>query len=568
MWYLMSPARLQTEREALGDLEAREPWLRKVRWRLDAGAVLVDAEIHHAGKAYEVVVRYHEGFPDIPPSIFPLKKELWSSHQYGMGGELCLEYGADNWVPQLTGADLLKSAYKLLVLESAEATAPSQVPSRHSLSVGQTSRLDILRLVVSHGYAQHIKGLVGSLPATFVTLFSSKNCVAIAQALSETASEWTDPSVPDGTQHPFQTIKGFFVATPGSGLPTIDLKIGASAVREILLGSPAAVAADASEIIVAVAGETMRMYFLTPQGSAYSSDAIVIGEEVERSAGARHQLSGRPVAILGAGSLGSKVAASLCRSGVDSFVLFDEQILEPGNLERHDLDWQSVGIHKVDALAARLKLINPKANVQVRTLLIGGQESSSSVASALKQLRDCELIVEATASPSPFNLAAAAARSAKRAMIWGEVFQGGIGGFVARSRPTNDPSPLVGRNRILQWCADKGLRAPPRPVHPYGGTEGQPLTADDADVMGIATHMVRMALDYLRRPTASDFPHSAYMIGLRADWLFSEPFETHPIDMGPAEPVDSDASNEALTAKGIESILQLIKETGATSTEK
>src|SRR5207247_2396950 len=65
-------------------------------------------------------------------------------------------------------------------------------------------------------------------------------------------------------------------------------------------------------------------------------------------------LAKKKVGIVGCGSLGSKLAASLARSGVGEFVLVDDDIMKPGNLLRHELDGSSLGVHKTDALEARL----------------------------------------------------------------------------------------------------------------------------------------------------------------------------------------------------------------------
>src|SRR5690606_2784507 len=52
---------------------------------------------------------------------------------------------------------------------------------------------------------------------------------------------------------------------------------------------------------------------------------------------------GKSVAIVGAGSIGSKMAETLARSGVSKFVLADGDVLLPDNLERHALYWSEVG---------------------------------------------------------------------------------------------------------------------------------------------------------------------------------------------------------------------------------
>ncbi|EOW4018005.1 ThiF family adenylyltransferase, partial [Vibrio parahaemolyticus] len=49
-------------------------------------------------------------------------------------------------------------------------------------------------------------------------------------------------------------------------------------------------------------------------------------------------LSDKKVGLVGCGSVGSKVAASLCRSGVGNFLLIDEDIFFPDNIVRNDLD--------------------------------------------------------------------------------------------------------------------------------------------------------------------------------------------------------------------------------------
>jgi hypothetical protein len=42
-----------------------------------------------------------------------------------------------------------------------------------------------------------------------------------------------------------------------------------------------------------------------------------------------------------------------------------------------------------------------------------------------------------------------------------------------------------------------------------------------------------MAVDVLVHPDNTAFPHPAYAIGLAKQWIFSEPFDTSPIDLAP-----------------------------------
>jgi hypothetical protein len=62
------------------------------------------------------------------------------------------------------------------------------------------------------------------------------------------------------------------------------------------------------------------------------------------------------------------------------------------------------------------------------------------------------------------------------------------------------------------------------------------MVADDADVTVIAAHTARFAIDTLIPRNPSIFPSSVYMIGLAEGWIFDQPFDTRPIDVGKPQP--------------------------------
>ena len=253
------------------------------------------------------------------------------------------------------------------------------------------------------------------------------------------------------------------------------------------------------------------------------------------------------------------MATSLARSGVCDFVLVDDDILKPGNLIRHDLDCNDLGGHKADALGARLRAVSPGVKVNVRRVILGGQESSATTASVLDELATCHILIDATADPQAFNLLASVARTAARPMIWAEVFAGGIGGFVARLRPNTEPTPHRARQQYLAWCEQEGVpwRATDGGMYDARGDAG-PMIADDADVSIIAAHATRMAIDYLIQPDHSGFPHPAYFIGLKKAWIFTEPLDVRPLDFlaeGPWQP----AQDPAAATEAVNYMLSLIE---------
>ena len=76
-------------------------------------------------------------------------------------------------------------------------------------------------------------------------------------------------------------------------------------------------------------------------------------------AGVLARLRAATVGIAGAGGLGSNVAMALARAGVGSLILADFDKIEPSNLNRQQFTVKQIGLRKVKALRANLKLIAP-----------------------------------------------------------------------------------------------------------------------------------------------------------------------------------------------------------------
>ena len=97
IWWLENPTRARFERQGVADLAERVAWLKGVRWHLSNGAALaVDFEIEHDGDSVPLTMIYAEFHPNSPPIVLPRVGSRLSNHQYGAGGNLCLEYRADN----------------------------------------------------------------------------------------------------------------------------------------------------------------------------------------------------------------------------------------------------------------------------------------------------------------------------------------------------------------------------------------------------------------------------------------------------------------------------------------
>jgi hypothetical protein len=99
------------------------------------------------------------------------------------------------------------------------------------------------------------------------------------------------------------------------------------------------------------------------------------------------------VAVVGAGALGSFVADLLTRSGIRRLTLIDDEIVMPGNIVRHLVGPEAVGMLKVQAVKQHLLHRHDLAaqDIDARPQSLGTGPD------ALKLLQEHDLVVDATA---------------------------------------------------------------------------------------------------------------------------------------------------------------------------
>jgi hypothetical protein len=180
----------------------------------------------------------------------------------------------------------------------------------------------------------------------------------------------------------------------------------------------------------------------------------------------------------------------------------------------------------------------------------------------LDRLGRCDLIVDATAVPEVFNLIAAVCTTYERPIVWAEVYAGGIGGLVARSRPGLDPDPFTMRAAYNHFAS--GTPAPDlSAVQNYAAEDlnGMVVSASDADVSILAYHSTRLVIDTLPGSEPSSFPYSMYLIGLARSWIFKAPFHTIPIDADhlPSRDQNVDTTPPEVLADGVAFVSGLLE---------
>lgn len=578
MWFLEDDARLSRERAAIDALDDSAPWLKGPTWFLSGSNLAVQADIEVGNNNYSVVLEYPVFFPAIPPTVSPRdSNELWSGHQYLRSGELCLEWGPDNWEPHITGADMLESTFKLLSTEKDDGNEHQRVvASRHEASLGQDFRGSVLRVAVPPKCDEFLtnlpEGSIGTFDFTLVYR-DGNGTLHIQSVHPEGGDPWIAPDLPKTLISNHFSRKGRFARTE----LTRDSFAGVS--RDTLKAALEVCGCDSA---LPPMGEDNTLSILVLRNKSpdlialwlptKESDSVMqlhtfqIGADDSSRRGTGRELVGsKRVGVVGLGSAGSKITISLARSGVRDFLLVDDDIFLPENVERHTLDYRNVGEHKVDGVKGQLEALTAHMKVEVAQLKLSGQEASSSVSYRLKQLSNCDLVVDATADCRTFNVLAEVVKRTHTAMVWLEVFAGGIGGFVARYRPGKDPDPLSIRARFNSYLKDKEP-APVVSAEPYAGQaeDGEPLIATDVDVGIISHHAAKLALDILEEREPSGFPNSLYLIGLERRWLFEAPFHTIGLNVG--EPIESLSDKaELLSQENIDFLGKVIKRDASAS---
>ncbi len=198
IWYFENYKRHKREREALELLASSEKWLTPLGWRIDDAARIVwDADILTPAGNRPVSLRYPNHFPFSPPLVLPRgDSSRWSQHQYGPGGELCLEYGPDNWHQDVTGADMIASAHCLLDGEEPAPGVAAEVASRHQTTTGQDLRGVFSRFLFTGALEEELRTLPADVMAIAKTaaMYHPDDCLVhvIASITLPDGRVWKD----------------------------------------------------------------------------------------------------------------------------------------------------------------------------------------------------------------------------------------------------------------------------------------------------------------------------------------------------------------------------------------
>lgn len=538
----MDNRRLAFEKKAVEAL-CGESWFTLNEWKLHKECLTAEGVITAHQVEYPVRLVYPDQFPSVPAWVEPQDPEAkWSNHQYGAGGTLCLELRPDNWSPAATGADVLRSAYNLLDTENPLGEGEhGEVESGHS--VGAIQRYDWQTEPVIVSLACLVRLMVGT----------AEDARAVRWRVED---EWWPMLVTDSAD------RAAGRQPPGFDFGSLRVEVPLVVVRSPPpTGTPADRASLAATlgieldpeqyksgviVIAATDDDAVAFYSLSPDKVERRRWLWLTGKPGDRSARAADARE-KKVAIVGCGSVGSKVAESILRSGIHRLVLVDGDVFLPENLERHTLDWRDVGARKCKAVKRRLLQVVPTAFIHVIAANLNWQRSAKVQAESIEAIANCDLIIDATGdAPTSLMLGSVAAENSKP-FVSVEVFEGGLGCAIGRAIPARDPAFIDGRARYLAYCEEQRVEPPASGSRPYEALagEGATVVADDSAVTITAGHCARVALDILDDAVQ---PEDAawLLLGFKRGWLFTGHGHSLALDVGgPIETVEEELDPEA-----------------------
>lgn len=532
-WWADDHPRLEAERAAIKALTEKTDWLHDVEWSFGNDFNMqVVFEVRLVHRIFPLRLIYHNTFPSTCPSIQSYDGTYVSSHQYG-SSDLCLEIRPDNWLPEFTGARMIQSAHDLLHIERPDENGiVKAAPSAHNVPQTIESRSASFRLYLSSNEFLMLNN--NETPKLFYgQLWQQWGMSHLISYLAEASHDdwsWKNDSLSsalgkEASVRPCMILKSTKTVQTFDAVTTKD---------ELLSTLETSVDLDESTfccLICPTEGLPILFQKLENREELIRHRTILAPNETEsRNGDIQERLAETRIGIVGLGSLGSKIAVSLARAGVKRFDLIDDDILHAGNLERHDADWRDIGLHKVDSTSRRIKLVSGSAQVTARRVSIGAQVSTTEMAAVDGALNGCDVIIDASANPEVLNHLSAISSLSGNSVIWGGIYAGGIGGYMARSRLEHEPSPHLIRQALNEHYEGIEEKPPVVANQRYGGLiSDEVFVASDPEVSLMAAHLSNFSLDTLLKNEPSQFDMPLYLLGFKRAWVFESAFHVQPI---------------------------------------
>lgn len=487
------------------------------RWLQVDGEPRLRVVLDVIGRAEEIEVSFPPHYPDGCPSVRPIPNRTVSGHQYHRSGILCLELGPDNWHANHSAADIVASAWRLFAFEAIDAIAPIEIPSRHSSDLAERVMLAEGVLLRSPVFDERLAE--AGTPTDFEFVWRLRHVRRVVPTKFPTGSAL--PDVPPAFRH-LTGHTGAFVPLHADAPDEVPVDLAAFQAFVEEHGGLSLQDGRTLVMLKWTSGKTVG--FLQVEDALRLVDVPLTTADEGRAPAELGVLSALNVCIVGLGSLGSKVAVSLARAGVSSFVFIDGDLLLAPNVPRHAASYFDVGAFKVDAARELIRDVSPSEPTIVRHAAnLLSAINPESHAKIVERCASADLLVDATANPEVFGMLAQISSDFRRPLVWGEVFGGGLGGLIGSAHPDRTPCARCVRAGFLAE-SNAWPPAPARDVpNAYETDDPTPLISADPHVSLIAAAMTMRICDLV---SSDEAVPEVTLFGFRRRWIFDSPHQT------------------------------------------
>lgn len=386
---------------------------------------------------YHFEIVFPRYFPFQPIIVKSLETKRLSKHQY-TDGSMCLKWGIDNWHENINIKNILDNLIELISIENPYGNDHGIAESGDQFSLTQEIQISGVSFIIDESDFSMFKKKKGR--GTITTKVTGEYVLHFIKTIdnykkhysfrkNQTIHNYTYLKI-DTTMDEFMSF-GFNQYLPDM-FDENDLCIVVSSDKRCILALHSLATEQEKERHLQQLNEDERekmknrtlamIQWIKPK---------YINEEMEKRIQISPEALKKKIAIIGLGSIGSRVLMDLARAGFSNFLLCDDDIFMPNNIVRHELLSDSVGEYKIVELAKKIhKHINPKAKIELQLFALNGQQSTLHTQKLLDQISSSDLVIDCTANSNLIFSINEIVNQKDLNFISGSVISGGLGNIL------------------------------------------------------------------------------------------------------------------------------------------
>jgi hypothetical protein len=372
----------------------------------EVNPLTIEIDLLIKNNTYHFDVIFPQYFPYQPIIVKSLEKIKLSKHQYN-DNSMCLKWGIDNWNEEITIKDILENLIELISIENPFGENHGIASSGDKFTLTQEIQRSGMSFIMDELDFELFKKQYGN--GTFITKTTGHYILHFIKSVDKHKKHYSFKK--------FKSLTKFTYSKSDMSLEEFKInKLDQLANKMFKENDPAhlVISSDNKCLLAFIRfatedekAQALKKLSLVEQEKWKNEKPRVlewitpkyINDEKEKRIQIDENVLNKKIAILGLGSVGSRVLLDLARAGFSNFILCDDDIFMPNNIVRHELFSDSIGEYKVVALSNRInKEINPKAFFDLHLFALNGQQSTIHTQHMLDNLATADLIIDCTAN--------------------------------------------------------------------------------------------------------------------------------------------------------------------------